>query len=510
MTAPLLIFPRPTRAGLLKARHPGNPNHDRAGRFASVFAPLRSKGEQRGRMLAQVPLERAQIPTLARATVDLLVRTPAVPLPRKKGLKHIQTLLESKPGLGAVQTFARKSFAHGVPLMPPLHHPPAALLDLSAVPCTCADHGLEALHKAIAEQPSEALLWRPHESPYLRALVEVFHQAGAQHLQETQDALFGALGLGTAHALLRKADAWSDEELTAVRARLNKPLATYQPDDWPLLVDLIVQTRLSPAWVAAQADLLAWKAALAGSLQAIAERGRTASAAALGGLMDRLAHAPAGPPPAVARAWNLAQSRALPFAKTRIGLHLRGLMETVRQRLSRVIVRHVEERGLARPAELAQTLRETFGECNHDWRRIAITEAGETANTAYLASFPDGAKVRRIEHYEGACPFCRQLDGQIFTWSTTPLGPEQGWTHVWPGKTNVGRSASPRKQTPEGLVARTPEELWWPAAGLQHPNCRGRWLAVPDETPPPGVDPVFADWLNAQIRAKEAEAPHGR
>ncbi|MBV5347915.1 hypothetical protein JZU46_06855, partial [bacterium] len=59
-----------------------------------------------------------------------------------------------------------------------------------------------------------------------------------------------------------------------------------------------------------------------------------------------------------------------------------------------------------------------------------------------------------------------------------------------------------------GLVERAAEELWWPAAGLQHPLCRGRWVSVPDETPPPGVDPEFADWLNGEIR--NMENAHGQ
>jgi hypothetical protein len=59
----------------------------------------------------------------------------------------------------------------------------------------------------------------------------------------------------------------------------------------------------------------------------------------------------------------------------------------------------------------------------------------------------------------------------VFEWTDEPRSERDGWTHVWPGKTNVGRSASPRKKTDEGLVERETDELWWPAAGVQHPNC---------------------------------------
>jgi len=636
---------------LLKALR-GNPNHDQRGRFASVFAPVRATGEQRGRTLAAVPLDAAHIPALAHATADLLVRTAAVRLPdltgptlrvealraarqtaaymraqglaivnhgsgalielSTTGLKHAKSMtgderaarlmfrlpsalsravyfktelpdprkahrlnivayhkfavpvedngglalailhveeddrgafyydaavspelgrlggkppgpdiadqgdretgrhrayhqlildaLKVKPGLGAVHTFFRKSLAPWVPIMQsPVTTP--VLIDLQHVPCNCADYALETLHKAIAEQPTPSMAWREHESPYLRTLVEVFHETVAQRLQAAENALFSALGLGPATPMLRKADAWTEDEIAAVRVRLDKPLSAYLPADWLELVDLIVQTRLPPEWLAAQADLLAWKAALAGSLQAIAEGGGTASPADLSALMAQVASGGAGAAPVVA-----ASARAgLGFATARIVLNLRGLAESTRHRMSSLIVRHVEERGLARAAELESSLREAFGTLNYDLRRIAITEAGDAANTAYLSSLAHGSKVKRVEHYEGACPFCRRIDGMVFTWSEEPLGLEQGWTHVWPGKTNVGRSASPRKQTAGGLVERAAEELWWPAAGLQHPLCRGRWVSVPDETPPPGVDPEFADWLNGELKARSAE-----
>jgi len=148
---------------------------------------------------------------------------------------------------------------------------------------------------------------------------------------------------------------------------------------------------------------------------------------------------------------------------------------------------------------LQSTLLDTFGALNRDWRRIAITEAGEVANQAYLGELKSGTQVRRIEHYVGACPFCATLNGQVFTWSDRPLNDSFGWTHVWPGKTNVGRSMSARKQTEVGLVERTEAELWWPAAGVQHPHCRGRWEAIPDPKAPPGVDQAFHDWVKSEL-----------
>jgi hypothetical protein len=48
---------------------------------------------------------------------------------------------------------------------------------------------------------------------------------------------------------------------------------------------------------------------------------------------------------------------------------------------------------------------------------------------------------------------------------------KDGQKEVWPGKSNVGRSASPyRKDGTE----RKPDELWWPCIPA-HPNCCCTW-----------------------------------
>ena len=180
-------------------------------------------------------------------------------------------------------------------------------------------------------------------------------------------------------------------------------------------------------------------------------------------------------------------------------MFLTNVSSSARFRIADVISSHIQERGLsARPA-LQARLFDSFSALNRDWRRIAITEAGEVANQAYLGELAHGARVRRVEHYVGACPFCARLNGQEFIWSEQPLDESFGWTHVWPGKTNVGRSASPRKQTEDGLVERTEAELWWPAAGVQHPHCRGRWQEIPDPAVPPGVDSKFHAWVQSEL-----------
>lgn len=110
---------------------------------------------------------------------------------------------------------------------------------------------------------------------------------------------------------------------------------------------------------------------------------------------------------------------------------------------------------------------------------------------------PAGAKVKRIEAYQDACPFCQRIHGMVFEVVDPGREDKDGWKQVWVGKTNVGRSASPRKRVENELVERTASELWWVAAGLQHPHCRGRWLHVTEA--PPDVAPEFAEWLKTML-----------
>lgn len=373
-------------------------------------------------------------------------------------------------------------------------------IDLSRIhPCHC-NHGLETLHKAIAEA-SEPMLWRPHDNPFLAELCEQFTRDGQTRIQSAQDALLGALGLPTGEPVLRKA-AGDDQsiDLDAIRARLSKPLSAYTPDDWVTLVDLIMHTRLRPEDVQERAQWFAFRSQLAGRLEAAmaVAFGLTPTQALISLVTAPTHHAPPPVPLTARPAWQ--------WASARIGVDITAVTAASRARISRTIIDHVHEHGVSDRGKLKQALLDDFAVFNRDWRRIAITEASEIANSTYLGEFPSGTRVERLEAYEGACPFCARINGMVFTWSTEPMGEEHGWTHVWPGKTNVGRSASPRKKTEEGLIEREPDELWWPAAGAQHPNCRGRWCALPDEKLPEGVDPEFYKWMTAELDAIQKRA----
>jgi len=374
-----------------------------------------------------------------------------------------------------------------------------SFVDLSGVPSCACNHGLDELHKALAEGPDTSI-WRPHDNPWLTDLCEEFSQRGADRLLALQSAIFLVLGLPADEATLRKADL-PEGDRPGIQARFQKPLGDYTPADWSDLIDLLVRTHLHPEDLGAQADWLSFRAYLAGRVNALRDQlPDWQPMESLIALVTRPAHD--APPPLPLRLHT-----AWVWARERIGMFLTNLASSARLRIADVISSHIQEWGLsARPA-LQARLFDSFSTLNRDWRRIAITEAGEVANQAYLGELAHGARVRRIEHYVGACSFCARLNGQEFVWSEQPLDESFGWTHVWPGKTNVGRSSSPRKQTEVGLVERSEAELWWPAAGVQHPHCRGRWQEIPDPAVPPGVDPRFHAWVQAELSALHVPRP---
>jgi hypothetical protein len=124
------------------------------------------------------------------------------------------------------------------------------------------------------------------------------------------------------------------------------------------------------------------------------------------------------------------------------------------------------------------------------------------ANQGFVSSMPDGKKLKRLEQYQGACPFCRKIDGRVVTVVDAAKNDKNWDTEIWPGKDNVGRSASPYKRVGGQLVKRTDAELWKIPAGLAHPHCRGLWLPVSG----PAVQDDFSGWLFDFLKQKKAEA----
>lgn len=374
--------------------------------------------------------------------------------------------------------------------------PDPLLIDVGPLSCGCTDHALEALAKA--QSISDDSLWTPHHDPFIRDHLEDVTDRGVQALTAILDSLLLFIGGGQL-AKAKTIERWTPEQLSAVRRRLERrgPDAMGL-DDWLLLVDWLIQ-RYLPADVAlSEAEYLAVRSAAAGKIQAATEhRGLTEQQKAL----------LAGHAPTAMSQWETAfgkpaglEAAVLDFARARAAQLITDIGERTRHRMKSLIIAHQENLAIGSPdataGRLQQQLFDEFAFLNRDWRRIAITETARDANEGFVSALRPGAKVRRVEAYD-ACPFCKKIDGMTFTVVSPTKEHKNGWTEIWVGKTNVGRSAAPRKRVGDELVERTDEEMWWPAAGTMHPNCRGTWVRV--SVDPPGVNPKFKKWLDKEL-----------
>jgi hypothetical protein len=385
----------------------------------------------------------------------------------------------------------------------------AALLidigDLSEQQCDCA---LETIYKSIHDHGDDDSIWNPHESPYIRRLIELFTQRGLMRLDGFRADLEKWVD-GERHrsgsrpprpdgAMQR----WSQGELELVKLYLETlPPAEFMLDDWLMLVDYLVMRYLPATDLRSEAEWLSVRATLMGRVQANMENLSLKQADKV------LAALPSTVAAATAEfGMSRTQRATLDYATAHAAENVQKLSDDARHRVRNLIIRHHEQQFLrvegTPGTSLQSDLLDAFATLNRDWRRIAVTEAGDAANQGFIATMKPGAKVKRLEHYKGACAFCRKIDGMVFDVVAPDAPDKDGWKEVWIGKTNIGRSAAPRKRVGPALIEREPHELWWPAAGAQHPHCRGRWLPqVQDE---PGDDPEFGAWLRAKLGKKNA------
>lgn len=360
---------------------------------------------------------------------------------------------------------------------------------------------LELLCKAHGDD--DAGIWEVHPSPFVRRLVELFTQRGLMRLDGFRDELQawlqgyrhnpGALIPRPAGAMTR----WSEQELGLVRLYLESlPPSEWTLDDNMMLVDFIAQRYLPPDDLRTEAEWLASRAVMMGRVQANMEAMTAEQVdvlllqipATLSGARDEFGMTP--------RFRGVAE-----FAVNRAAENVTRLGDDARHRMRRLVAERLERdfSGDLSGPSLETELVDAFAPLNRDWRRIAVTEATEAQCQGFIASQAGGAKVKRVERYRNACTWCAKLDGRVFEVVDPAVADKDGATQVWVGKTNVGRSAAPRKRVGDLLVEREPHELWWPAAGAQHPHCRGRWVPVLDETP--GQDPEFSAWMHAKLKA---------
>jgi hypothetical protein len=288
---------------------------------------------------------------------------------------------------------------------------------------------------------------------------------------------------------------WDKNEMQLVDLYLsNLPPAEFTLEDHMLLIDYLFQKYLPADELRTEASWLATRSTLMGRVQANMEQTSAAQADTI------ISALPLTAADAVAMfAMSGAQKSILEYASAHAGENVQKFSDDARHRLRRAVLAYAEQRntaGTVGPA-LETQLFDQFAEMNRDWRRIAITEAGESLNQGYVASMPVGKKLKRLEQYNGACKFCRRIDGKVMN-VVAPDDPQKdGAKDIWVGKTNIGRSAAPRKRVGADLVERKPQERWWVAAGVQHPHCRGRWLPVAEHKV--GDDPEFSHWLQRTL-----------
>lgn len=376
-------------------------------------------------------------------------------------------------------------------------------LDVTNITDAATDAGTELMYKAMSEGGDG--IWEPMDNPFIARIVELFTQRGLLQIAGVQKELNEWLS-GAKHQPMDRPptfpgdmERWGPKEIELVKLYLGSlHPATMQPEDYDLLVEFLAQRYFPTSFRKGAAEWLATKTAILGKLQAHATT-----------ITDRHAiqatdEAPDTLSDATTRFTLSPHEQAvIRFARTRCAENIQSLTDSMRARIKTVIINHAQAEYLGDKAATAETLQtklfDKFSELNRDWRRIAVTEAVENSNQGLLASLPFGTKVKRLEVYQTACEFCRKLNNRIFEVvdPTKPIkNPE---TQVWVGKTNVGRSAAPMKRVGGTLIARNPAELYWPAAGAQHPHCRGQWLPL---KPIESVDPDFTAWAKSLLEKK--------
>lgn len=367
-------------------------------------------------------------------------------------------------------------------------------LELLGVPAEDATDALECLCKAAAEG-DDGSIWALHPSPFLQTLVEAFTDNGLQvsaaMATETMQWLSGKMYAAKYAGAPRPGPfPWHFDELPVVHAYLaGKTPEQMTFADWSMLGDYIVSVHAPPTFIASHASWMAARSVTMGRLEA----GHPALPAlqienALAAMPSTVEHTLA------AFGYDAALASAAEYASAHCADAITSATNALRAGIkSSVLQEMVQEHVPGVPSHSLQTkLTDAFGKFNKDWRRIAITEAGEAKNQGFIASLPMGASVRRMEQYRGACAFCARLQGKVFTVVAPDARNKDGQTQVWPGKSNIGRSASPTKIADGKAIAREPDELWWPAAGLQHPHCRGFWVL--QTAAPSDGSRVSADW----------------
>jgi len=381
------------------------------------------------------------------------------------------------------------------------------LFDIGPLSCSCTDHVLEEMHKALIDPPGSEGVWKPHHDLYVRDHIEDVTQWGLKILVDIQSDMLSIIEgspVKNDENLLGKALGWTrytEKEFEAIQRLLeDKGPENYSVDDWMMVVDLIVHRYLPSDVVRTEAEYIAMRSVMLGKIQASTERKKLKNKEILalaGGLPESAANI------ASISKLSLREQSVFDISKARSALYITELGDSTRRRIKQIVINHHQNILNDDPDSslwnLESNLLDEFGVLNRDWRRIALTEVAENTNQGFIASLEEGTVVQRVEAYDGACSFCRKINGSKYTVVDAARTDKRGETEVWVGKTNVDRSSSPRKRVGDELIDRSPSELWWPAAGVQHPHCRGTWRVIHQASS--DVDPEFAKWIDKALSA---------
>lgn len=310
--------------------------------------------------------------------------------------------------------------------------------------------GLRRRLPSALEVEHERSLWGPHDSPLVSWIEEDLYNFGYRYLRGFIGAVLGRDRL----PVVAKADApkppgWGDVmRLFQAPEPPEQKLAT-----WETLLDGFTHALLPGHSLQDQAAAWALRSNL---LHAIGERVR---AVTVPGAWD--AHFRSLPP---------SSQQSLDWAKVHGAQIVTRMTEKARQVVLDALVS--SQMSGANHHELSRVLLEKLGTLNRDWRRIAITETAMAISSGQLASVADSGEWEAIwVAGPKACAFCQRMNGRTFRVVRADSPVKDPDTDVWPGKTNVGRSASLHRR--DGSK-RTKEELWQPAQPA-HPLCMCSW-----------------------------------
>ncbi len=327
------------------------------------------------------------------------------------------------------------------------------------------------------------------EGTYLGKAIRPSHEHDIAHIQNLKEALdwwladHGNPHQSGANPMPDAPVQWTDAEIFAWKNYLlAKPRILWTPEDWSMMVEWLLQQYWSPKWASSMADWLSHKSTLLGQIEAglAANPPSAVVAAAIASAI----------PATVAQAVQAGipvspvTQALIDYARVRCATAIVDMGDSMKSGIRAVVLEHQQAVLLGGKEEnLTLKLFEKYATANRDWRRIAVTEVSENAAQGTVAATEPGMQLKRLERYKGVCDWCHKINGRIMTVVDAAKANKNGETEIWPGKTNIGRSSALRKKVGDKLVWREPDEMWWVAAGAQHPMCRGRWVSQGNTDP---------------------------